>query len=189
MSAKLLLPTLFACLAITNAASAAPQPQKTFDYNLTDLAEVRPGAVECFHRAYDPAHMSQHPRQTVKALALCVTVKHWAEDGAGRYEYNFRLRVRQKGEPKVLEARGECGYNSQTDPLPRDPARHLGCWLECDGGGISVKRDNANGDLIINLERIRMSRGCSEGDEVELRGGADDRVFRLNKVPRDKAKI
>ncbi len=29
-----------------------------------------------------------------------------------------------------------------------------------------------------------MTLGCGEGEEVELEGGADDKVFRLTKAPR-----
>ena len=38
--------------------------------------------------------------------------------------------------------------------------------------------------LRLRLERIRMTLGCSDGEAVDLEGGADDKVFILTKAPR-----
>jgi hypothetical protein len=57
--------------------------------------------------------------------------------------------------------------------------------VDCDGGGIEIEpvpgRDDA---ILVRLERIRMALGCGEGEEVEIEGGADDKVFKLIKAPR-----
>jgi hypothetical protein len=84
------------------------------------------------------------------------------------------LAAKVKDRSRTLYARGDCAS-----------AEGIGCGVDCDGGGIGIE-PLAGGDdaILVRLERIRMTLGCCEGEEVELEGGAEDKVFKLIKAPR-----
>ena len=58
-----------------------------------------------------------------------------------------------------------------------------GCGVDCDGGGIGVAVSKDDKSAIISLERIRIWQNSKPDDEgSELVAGADDKVFRLDRV-------
>lgn len=192
MTARVLFPALVAGfftagLVAAGPVVAAPAPQPGFDPKLTGLVEARPNARACFRRDYDADHLAAHPKQTVSAIGLCVKVVHYQARNGGRYRYDFELKVRLRGRAKLLTATGECGFSEADPAIVRHGAGPITCALECDGGGIDVEPDKAGGGLVARLDRIRLSDGCGE-EGVELTGGADDRVFRLQRVPAGKAR-
>lgn len=141
------------------------------------LAPVH-GREVCFARTYDPAHLKRHPKQKVTALLFQLRYRrHPAERGypEGQRNYYFAMSAKVKGQKKTLYASGEC--------VPGDGG--FGCGVECDGGGIRVKREPKTDAIVIRLEdRIRMTIGCDgeEDDTVDLTPGADDKIFRLDKA-------
>lgn len=58
------------------------------------------------------------------------------------------------------------------------------CGVDCDGGGISVHLANADKSVIVKLDQIRIWKGkeFDEAAATELKGGADDRMFRLDRT-------
>ncbi len=90
------------------------------------------------------------------------------------FNYDFTLAAKVKDRSQTLYASGDC-----------TSGEGIGCGVDCDGGGIELEPIAGKPDeLLVRLERIRMTLGCGEGQEVELEGGTDDRLFKLTKAPR-----
>jgi hypothetical protein len=90
------------------------------------------------------------------------------------FDYDFTLSTKVKDRSRTLYASGDCMS-----------AEAIGCGVDCDGGGIELEAIVGKpGEILVRLERIRMTLGCGEGKEVDLEGGADDKVFKLAKAPR-----
>jgi hypothetical protein len=66
---------------------------------------------------------------------------------------------------------------------------HLGCAVDCDGGGISVELAHADKSTLIRLDSIRIWQDNQASDEdFDLSGGADDRVFGLDRAKLDECR-
>ena len=65
-------------------------------------------------------------------------------------------------------------------------SNRIHCGVDCDGGGIDLQHDPRSGALTVSFEDrhsyLRMNTGCGEDKTVDLKPGADDNVFRLNRV-------
>ena len=84
--------------------------------------------------------------------------------------------MKLRGRDEVLTTEGAC----------RSEGSGLECIVECDGGGVRIE---PRGDhVMMHLDRIRMIT-CDQNlldDGEEVRGGKDDRVFRLNRIAGDR---
>ena len=60
----------------------------------------------------------------------------------------------------------------------------LGCGVDCEGGGIGVALSKDDRSAIVRLERVRVWQNNKPDDDAErsLVGGADDRIFRLDRT-------
>ena len=68
---------------------------------------------------------------------------------------------------------------AETAPRPKGSAAEF----DCDGGGIEIEPvAGKNGTILVRLARIRMTLGCSEGPEIDLEAGADDKLFKLTQI-------
>ncbi|MGH6864927.1 MAG: hypothetical protein ACREDO_01825 [Methyloceanibacter sp.] len=126
------------------------------------------------------------PKQRVTEMVLSLRYVTLGQDAAVSWS-----------PPKTAEPRRGCSnttspWRSQVEGPSRDALRErgcssaegIGCGVECDGGGIEIEPlKDEDGAILVRLERIRMSLGCSEGEDVELEAGDDDRVFKLMKAP------
>jgi hypothetical protein len=66
---------------------------------------------------------------------------------------------------------------------------HLGCAVDCDGGGIPVELAHADKSTLIRLDSIRIWQDNQASDEdFDLSGGADDRVFGLDRAKLDECR-
>jgi hypothetical protein len=66
---------------------------------------------------------------------------------------------------------------------------YLGCAVDCDGGGISVELAHADKSTLIRLDSIRIWQDNQASDEdFDLSGGADDRVFGLDRAKLDECR-
>jgi hypothetical protein len=140
----------------------------------------------CVARTYDAGHLKQHPKQQVTAMTLSIRYTPLAEDEATLiakddggvekqyFRYDFLLAAKTRDSKETLFASGDCSS-----------AEGIGCGVDCDGGGIAIEPiPGGNGSILLRLERIRMSFGCSgEVHEIDLEGGEDDKLFRLDKAP------
>jgi hypothetical protein len=134
----------------------------------------------CFVRRYDAAHLAKHPLQKVSVMKLLVAREKVPEDAA--YNYSFRLGVNFRHRTGDFDSSGDCGHFKPDQP--NAAALGLGCGVDCDGGGIEVALSNDDKSVIVKLETIRIWRHNKPDEEAShsLKGGADDRVFRLDRA-------
>ncbi len=173
-----------ALITATSPALAQSDLQPGFDTRLLALAPAVDKAESCYLRRYDAQHLRAHPRQKVEAIGICVAVERIPPEEKSdpvRYRYNFDFAAKLKGRAKPATTGGECGFAYVPlgdQPLRSDKGIH--CGVDCDGGG--------GAELLVRLDRIRVSAGCGSADEedeskaFDLTGGADDKVFLMPKV-------
>jgi hypothetical protein len=139
----------------------------------------------CFVRHYDSAHLAQHSLQKVRAMKLLITAETSPEDKS--LNYSFRLGVNFRNRPGNFDSSGDCGHPSAFEESA--DKMHLGCGVDCDGGGMSVELAHADKSTLIRLDRIRIWRNNKPEEEgLDLSGGADDRVFRLDRAKLDECR-
>ena len=78
-----------------------------------------------------------------------------------------------------FDASGSCNHLVVTENP--DGKEQLGCGVDCDGGGIQAELLAENKSTLVRLESIRISTQQQLG-RGRLKGGADDREFRLDRV-------
>jgi hypothetical protein len=137
----------------------------------------------CFVRTYDPEHLARHPQQKVTAMKLLVTAERPPEDD--RRNFAFRVGVKLRNQAGTFDSAGDCGHVRTSEEASGAP--RLQCAVDCDGGGITVKLPEQSKSVTLELETIRLWKRNSLDDEEHhaLEGGADDRVFRLDRASLD----
>jgi hypothetical protein len=139
---------------------------------LIPILAPQAGNKVCYSRAYDAAHMKAHPQQRVTAMKFLLSVAAYDPKPAGAttpedlYYYTFAMSVSRRGDKRLLRTSGDCNGGSVTlDKMP--PANSL-----------IVRLNNVSG--------IMMFHDCDEGKgAVVVKAGADDKVFRLDKIAAD----
>ena len=136
----------------------------------------------CFVRRYDTAHLARHKQQKVSTMKLLVTAEKVPEDET--LNYSFRLGVTFRHRPGDFDSSGDCGH-AKASEVAGDKAQ-LGCSVDCDGGGITVEQSGDDKSILVRLDSIRIWRNNQPDEEgFSLSGGADDRVFRLDRAKLD----
>jgi hypothetical protein len=138
---------------------------------------VKQKSYACFVRVYDADHLARHPRQKVGAMTLLVTAEKVPEDPALNYSFSVGLKLRNR--PGAFESSGNCGHADSAT------SAHLGCAVDCDGGGLGVDLAADNKSVTVKVEQIRIWRDNRPDDEASnqsLAAGADDRLFRLDRA-------
>lgn len=186
--------TLAGFVVGTATALAQPKGSEHVEPALKALVPPRDRTAICFARTYDAQHLVSHPHQRVARVSFGVAVEHLREED--KYRYNFAMRTKLNGRGRMLTTEGECGW--AYSPNAPSQSRTIRCNVECDGGGVTVERDERTGDLLVRLANmgedrklygeggIRMSRGCGEENTVVVEPGRDDRIFRLTRAPLDQ---
>ncbi|AMS40280.1 hypothetical protein AA2016_1346 [Aminobacter aminovorans] len=174
------LVALSALLVCAQARTQAIEPGK--EGELANFIPPEAGARACFGRIYDEAHLKAHPKQQVTEMQFRIAYYIHEPDAfypKGQRNYYFEVLARLRGhkQAKPLSAMGECS--------PSDDGKSIFCGVDCDGGGVMVKR-SVGGKIVVDLEalgRLRMTSDCGEDEEggVELLSGADDKRFLLSK--------
>lgn len=136
-------------------------------------------AYGCFVRRYDPDHLARHPQQKINAMKLLVTAEFAPEEKITNY--SFRLGLRYRHRSGDFNSSGSCNHFVPEDA--GDEIR-LGCGVDCDGGGINVAMSKDDKSAIVRVERIRIWQNSKPDQEPSdaLVGGADDKVFRLDRT-------
>lgn len=164
---------LFLLLLPGAALAQAITPGK--EGELAKIVAPKDGEVACFSRSYDKKHLTAHPNQQVTDVQFRLTYYQHEPDGnfpKGQRNYYFQMLAKTRNHPKRLTAMGECG--------PKGSG--IFCGVECDGGGVMLKRRDG-GKLLVDLEamgRIRMSESCDDEEGVEIESGKDDKTFLLD---------
>lgn len=172
------------------AGTAQAQPPAPADFaNKLFISGVTANdkSYACFVRHYDAAHLARHPQQKVTVMKLLVTGEGKPADEEEMKEkgpltnYSFRLGLRFRDRAGNFDSSGYCGYPRAIEETP-DKLR-LGCSVDCDGGGISIEMANNDKSTLVRPTRVRIWQNNQPDDEgADLSGGADDRVFRLDRV-------
>lgn len=164
------------------AADADEAQPSAFALQLFAGSVGKDKSYACFARSYDPGHLVRHPLQKVKAMKLLVTGE--TDPETQKFGYSFRMGVAFRNRSGNFDSSGDCGIGGVTE----SPAHKsmMGCSVDCDGGGISVEMTPDNKSTLVRLQRIRIWQNNKPDDEgLDLSGGADDRVFRLDRAKLD----
>ena len=192
---SLLILLIGAATAVTAAPVSADDLQQAdaaFATRMFAGAVPKPKAYACFVRRYDAAHLAAHPLQKVSAMKLLITAEVVPEDKA--FDYSFRLGVTFRDRPGDFDSSGDCGHAPTVKALDATEAAvpdgiDFTCSVDCDGGGISVNLAHNDTALIVKpLQRIRIWKGkdFDEAAATALNAGADDKIFRLDRVKPDE---
>ena len=140
----------------------------------------KPTEYACFSRHYDAQHLAEHPLQKVSVMKLLVSAERDAGDK--KLAYSFRLGVNFRNRPGDFNSSGDCAHLTGDDAAKQKI--DFGCGVDCDGGGISINLAQDNASVIVKLEAIRIWKGKDNDDDAatELKAGADDKVFRLDRA-------
>jgi hypothetical protein len=172
-------------ITLGSAANAADDAEKFPNRLFAENFAPQGKSYACFTRRYDAAHLAKHTLQKVSAMTLLVTAEKVPE--YPNPDYSFRLGIKFRDRPGAFDSSGFCGHPEAFD-VSADKL-HLGCGVDCDGGGISIEMANADKSTLIRLESIRIWRNNKPEEEpFALEGGADDRVFRLDRASLEECK-
>ena len=135
-------------------------------------------AYACFVRRYDPDHLARHPLQKVSTMKLLVTAEIPPEE---KISYSFRLGLKYRRRSGDFDSSGSCNHFVPED---RGHEIHLGCGVDCDGGGIDISMSKDDKSAMVRVERVRIWQNSKPDEELSdaLVGGADDKVFRLDRA-------
>lgn len=134
----------------------------------------------CFVRDYDSAHLARHPAQRVSAMKLLVTAEQVPEDET--INHSFSLGVKFRNQPVNFWSGGGCGHAKVSES--ENGREHLDCNVECDGGGVDMELTADAKATIVRVGSVRIwNLKKFDDDDHYLDGGADDRVFRLDRAP------
>jgi hypothetical protein len=137
----------------------------------------------CFVRAYDKAHLAQHPDQMIARVKLRIYA-----NPTDPTKSSFSIWMQRRRKDRALHNEGVCeSWDGVTT-----------CYIECDGGGVRVfpqakstvlvrlgvqPPHGPSGEPIKQDERIRMAPcGAQDADDeslVEITGKKDDHEFLL----------
>ena len=171
-----------AALTMLAAAGTAQADEQYAKRMFAENYDAQGKSYACFVRRYDAAHMAQHRKQTVTVMKLLVTAEMVPEDK--HLSYYFRLGLNFRNRHGNFDSSGDCGH-SRSSQVSADKMQ-ISCDVDCDGGGMSVELAHADKSTLLRLDDIRIwQNGKPEEDGFDLTGGADDRVFRLDRAPLD----
>lgn len=172
----------FMLLRAANAQDAelAPEQQAAFTQRVFAAVPGEKKTYACFTRAYDPAHLAAHPKQKVSAMKLLVTSEYMDDDKL--QHVSFRLGLKYRTRSGNFDSSGDCSHpNVSADDKGQF---RVHCSVDCDGGGISFGMTPDNKSAMLYVEQVRIWRNNNYDMEASdsLVGGADDRVFRLDRM-------
>jgi len=181
---------VLACAAAARADEATKLDgfaQRMFSTSATGTKV--PGAKHaCFVRTYDAAHLARHRGQTVTAMKMLVKAERLPEDGELSYAYELRINFRDR--PGDYASSFLCGHARLSD-VKREGVRiycHDGCG---DGGGVEIALAPNSKALIVKIDDVSVNPADKPDDPdaaFDFRGGAEDRVFRLDRVADENCK-
>ncbi|MDX2264441.1 MAG: hypothetical protein NW215_05675 [Hyphomicrobiales bacterium] len=126
-----------------------------------------PNPESCYARAYDAAHMTAHPRQTVTRFSVRPAEKGTTMDKPGVFEVDASFRLKNRS--SVYAARGIC------TPLKDRPESAASCGVEGDGGLFELRADGS-GVTVRIPERLEVEGTTDFSPNI---AEADNRVIKL----------
>jgi hypothetical protein len=172
----------FFLLRAANAQDGKLEPaqEAAFTQRVFAAVPAKGKTYACFTRAYDAGHLAGHPKQKVSAMKLLVTSEYMDEDKA--QHLSFRLGLKYRHRSGNFDTSGDCFHPAIGEDTRGQPRVH--CAVDCDGGGVSfgLTPDNKSAMLYVDQVRIWRNNNYDEEASDSLVGGADDRVFRLDRA-------
>ena len=141
----------------------------------------------CFVHSYDAAHLARHPRQTVSALKMLVAAEKL--EGGTSLSYSYKLGVNFRNRKGDYASSMDCG-SAYVSEVKREGVR-VNCHDGCEAGGMEIAVAADGKAIIVKLTSIAVWLAANPQDEsgqFELKGGADDRAFRLERVDAEMCK-
>ncbi len=182
-----------ACLAaVTTSQARAANP-------LDDLIAPVDGKSACFVRAYDAAHLRSHPRQKTVSMTVWLSYESAGSKVPG---LNVALGLAQRGTPGMLFSSGSCEFDAKANrdtsgnrlikAYPKEsghvclqsarPDVFLAVSAE-EGGVLIMDRGKDRDTLMLYLnDSLTMVNRSDRGDLLDIKFGADDRVFMLRRT-------
>ena len=183
-----------ACLAaVTISQAKAANP-------LDDLIQPVDGKSACLLRAYDATHLRRHPRQ--KTVSMTVWLSYESAGGHGPF-LNVAVGLSQRGSPAMLFSSGSCqfdpkanrntsgmrlitAYPKESGHVCMQSARPDVFWAVSaeEGGVLIMDRGKDRDTLMLYLDdSLTMVNRSDRNDLLDIKFGADDRVFMLRRAP------
>jgi hypothetical protein len=191
--ARLAAFTLFAAVMASGSSLRAEDSEMSKEASDAYFTRVFAGnfgkqdtSYACFVRRYDADHLAKHNLQKVSSMLLLVSAEKDPEDKT-KMSYSFRLGLKFRNRAGNFDSSGYCAKASKSE-ISADKL-HIHCGVDCDGGGISVELSNKDKSTLIRLDSIRIWKNNKPEEEgFSLSGGADDRVFRLDRASNEQCK-
>jgi hypothetical protein len=185
-------PILIAAVLSLIASAAAAQPDrdaaKVADFAKRMFATKSSGQkpTACFARTYDAAHLARHPKQTVSAMKMLIAGEKLEDATSLSYSYKLGINFRdRKGD---YASSYDCG-NAEVSDVKL--GAQVSCHDGCGAGGVVIALAPNSKAIIVKVESVVVwlaDKPQDESAQFELKGGADDRVFRLERVDSEMCK-
>jgi len=181
-------PILIAAWLSLLASVAAAQPDREaakindFAQRMFATKSFDGKTTACFMRSYDAVHLAHHPKQTVSAMKMLISAEKL--EGETSLSYSYRLGANFRDRKGDYASAMDCGYAFLSD-VKREGVR-ISCSEGCEGGpSVAIALAPDGKAIIVKLNSIGVWLADNPQDEngqFELKGGADDRLFRLERV-------
>jgi hypothetical protein len=140
----------------------------------------------CFVRSYDAAHLARHPKQTVSAMKMLISAEKLEGDESLSYSYKLGVNFRdRKGD---YASSYDCGHAEMSDSKL---GVEVSCHDGCEAGGVVIALAPNSKAIIVKLESVAVwlaDKPQDESGQFELKGGTDDKVFRLERADPEMCK-
>jgi hypothetical protein len=186
-------PILIAAVLSLLASAATAQPDreaaKVADFAKRMFATKSFGQkpTACFARTYDAAHLARHPEQTVSAMKMLIAGEKL--EGATSLSYSYKLGINFRDRKGDYASSYDCG-NAEVSDVKL--GAQVSCHDGCGAGGVVIALAPNSKAIIVKLESVVVwlaDKPQDESAQFELKGGADDRVFRLERVDSEMCKL
>lgn len=178
LNALAVVAALAATAPLAAHAQDALDPAKAAAFDKRVFAgRVGEKAFACFVRRYDATHLKQHPKQKVSAMKILVTAGNPPGEPTA---YTYRLGVQFRNRPGNFDGNSSCSHFVAEDA---GNEIRFSCAVECGGGGLEIALSKDDKSAIVRLESIAIwDRKHPDGEGETLQGGADDKVFRVDRA-------
>lgn len=185
-----------ACLAaLTSSEASAGDP-------LDDLIEPVDGKSACFVRVYDAGHLRRHPKQKAQSMTVWLSYEPVGGNPPG-IALHVALGLVQRDQVATLFSSGSCyfdmkanrntsgvrlitAYPKESGHVCMQSARPDVFWdVSAEEGGVLIMDRGKDRDtLMLYLDdSLTMVRRSNRGRLLDIKFGAEDRVFLLRRAP------
>jgi hypothetical protein len=183
---------------VTSLLALAPAFAET---PLDDLIKPEVNSAACFTRVYDAAHLQAHPKQKITSMTVWMKYENLGGT-APVVALAISLAVKQRGDPAAMYSQGACDYqktanrDTSDNVLIKTYPKEAGfvCMQSArpdvfdavsaeEGGDLILDRGKDRDTLMVYLdESLTMVKRANRGKLIDVKFGADDRVFLLRRI-------